>query len=71
MNQVSMWLVAVTAMKIPPRIKTVTGTTTASHRGVVGAADEASTETTGADKVILATGPPRYGNFCFHPLSPD
>lgn len=64
MNAVLMWPAIMRVVKTPTRKKTVTGTTTASHQGVVGTANEAVTgiETEGTDEVLHATGPPRYGN---------
>lgn len=61
------WPVRRTVAKPPARTETLTGITTASHRGVVVgvvAAGEAATGTKidGADVATLATGHPRYGN---------
>lgn len=60
------------AEKAPARTEIVTGTTTASHLGAAGAADEAvaGTETEDAGVAILTTGHPRYESllfpFCLH-----
>lgn len=59
-----------TVVTTPAKTETWTGTTTASHPGVVVGvvgvvvADEAAadTETEGAGVATLATGPPRYEN---------
>lgn len=53
----------------PAKKETATGTTTASHPGVVVAAGGAAAgaQTNDADVATLATGPPRYGKVLLPP----